>query len=285
MSNRFFGRLWRWRQVVIVVLTALNVFVSTVACNRSEVPSASPGTSTGKSIRQRFGPSGSPLRAAERIILPSDAGPHVRFVAQFFEHWKARQYAAMRSQLADIDPSADFAESLAATPVSWDSVRLAPLPAKADDQQVSVTIEVTDIASVVVAYHFSRAENSPYSRTYSRTTPFPATPSALGIETFQAVTEIWIVERINGETRIRRGANQATDVLGYALDAGGRTFEPLGGSQEQSLLHLALVLERLSRRLGMERGQFENLYSVVHDKSVAAAELIPGVKLGTPLGK
>ena len=246
-----------------------------VGCGRSPQQSSEDASRSGNrsSVDQAFAADGTLRRLEGKIIMAPDAGPPVQFVASFFENWKQRRFEAMHGQMINAGEQARFCSSMKKTPVQWRSVQIGSGGGPDGEADVALHIEVTDLASVMGAYYFCNARNSPVKGLVSLDKPFPATPFSLNIETFCVITQSWHLVQQDGAWKIDYGSEREMNIMHYFVDAGGRTYakqsyeEASPGMPPTFMFQMARVLQMFKESLGVPSSDDEAVIADMKKKA------------------
>jgi hypothetical protein len=234
-------------------VTAALLCVLAAGCNPSNEPAQPKATHGAGAAKPKtaFTPEGTIVTVEEKITVPANAGPAARLVESFFQNWKAKRFEAMHEQMIGTEAFDEFRDALVRTPVRWNSVEILEETAEGDSKRVSLSIEVTDLPSVMGAYLFNYAANSPVRGEVSSENPFPAKPGRLGIETFRKIKQTWRIVAMNNAYKIDLGKDPKDNILHYFIDAGSLAFSSSDGSPMMFKLHMARLIVLLSEPLGM----------------------------------
>jgi len=257
--------------------SALLLCVLAAACTSSQEARKPTSTPAAKSRpKTAFTPEGTVIAPADtleaKITVPENAGPAAKLVQSFFENWKGKRFEEMHRQLADAPTPEALRNALLRTPVRWNSVEILEETGKGDNKDVSISIEVTDLPSVMAAYVFNYAENSPVHDELSEANPYPVKPHGLGIETFCKIKQTWRVIAKGSDYQIQIGKDRENNILCYFIDAGTRSYSSSSGSAETLRIHMARVMVLLSEPLGMNTDEVNAVIPEIKTKAELGAK-------------
>lgn len=149
-------------------------------------------------------------------------GPAGKAVKLFFKNWEFKQYEKMCSQTVHSRDEEIFVQRMRETPIEWRNLVILSEEASGDDWEVSLSLEVTDVASAFAACVINLLYTSDKD---SKKSAFRLTPSFLAIQRFMPINQTWRVINLDGKYFIDlcvvgSKGKRHENVMNYVLDAG-----------------------------------------------------------------